>query len=199
MRKVSLPVTMMLLLALVLVGSTPVQVDAQQGPDISLSPEEGFSAIMVSGTGFWDYYSEVLISWGDLDNQIPTLPSPLYPNGDGTFTAIIVVPTQADPGLHRIWAWQEWWISEGKPLPVERSFTVVDMTGAQGPEGPEGSEGPAGPQGPAGAAGPQGPEGQPGLAEEARPVLGVSIAALVLALIALVMMLLGKIKKVIVG
>jgi hypothetical protein len=109
----------------------------------------------------------------------------------------------------------------------EAVFTVIDMTGPQGLEGPEGPTGEMGPKGPAGATGPQGPQGGPGpqgpagiqgpVGEsviQAQPEsdisssssngtavagLSMSIVALLLALVAIGLIVFGKLKKWIVG
>jgi len=59
-----------------------------------------------------------------------------------------------------------------------------------GPQGPLGEQGPAGEQGPLGEQGPPGEQG---------PAGSISIAAVVLALIALGLTLLGRIKKRVTG
>jgi len=89
-------------------------------------------------------------------------------------------------------------------------------TGAQGAVGPAGLQGPAGPQGPPGpvvtvtveptgtvasasVTGPQGPPGPQGPAGEPGAITGISIAALGIALIAFILILIGFIKKIVVG
>jgi hypothetical protein len=92
-------------------------------------------------------------------------------------------------------------------------------TGAQGVQGPAGSagaQGPAGPQGPPGpvvtvtvepegtvasapVTGPQGPQGPQGPAGEPGAITGISIAALGVALVAFILILIGFLKKIVVG
>ncbi|MEE8469934.1 MAG: IPT/TIG domain-containing protein [Dehalococcoidia bacterium] len=60
--------------------------------------------------------------------------------------------------------------------------------GAPGPEGPEGAAGPQGEQGPPGEQGPEGPPGEGGGS-------GVGLAGLLLALIALGIVVMGKVRK----
>jgi hypothetical protein len=197
MKRVSLLVLVTLFLALALVAAVPTSTLAiivpdevyvqqqQQQPRITLTPEEGFSAIMISGEGFWG--GRVSIYWGDdLQNPIPTVPFDVWVGWSGEqrfgyWTAIIVVPKQTEPGQYRITARDE----EGAS--AQAWFTVVDMTGPEGPEGPAGATGPQG------TAGEQGPPGEPG------PATGLSIVALILAVIAVGIMAFMALKKLIVG
>jgi hypothetical protein len=142
----------------------------------------------------------------------------------GTFTAIITVPTQTTPGTHTVSA-RGSSPQTGAAVIVNATFTVVDMkgqpgptgspgpagtkgdtgatgstgatgpagstgakgdTGATGPTGPQGIQGPAGPQG---SPGPEGPQGAPGA------ITGISIFALLIAIITLVLIILAKLKK----
>jgi hypothetical protein len=198
MRRFGLLAISVLLLALVIMGATSEDVYSQEGRGrIVLSPESGFSAVTVSGTGF--YGGEVYIFWDD--ERIPTVPSPLYPQdtAQGSFSAIISVPTQAEPGEYIVTARDQ----EG--ITARAVFTVIDMTGPEGPPGPEGPTGPVGNPGPQGVAGEPGPTGEPGPpgetgpAGEPGPGAGISIVAIIIALIALGFQLFGRIKKWILG
>jgi hypothetical protein len=198
MRRFGLLAISILVLAVVIMGSTSGEVYSQVGQGhITLSPRAGFSAITVSGTGF--YGGEIYILWDG--ERIPTVPAPLYPldTGEGLFTAIISVPTQAEPGGHTVTAEDE------RGTIANATFTVIDMTGPEGPPGPEGPAGPAGsigPQGPAGEPGPvgePGPPGETGPPGEPGPGAGISIVAIILALIALGLQLFGKVKKWVLG
>ncbi|UCH43387.1 MAG: hypothetical protein JSW16_02270 [Dehalococcoidales bacterium] len=74
--------------------------------------------------------------------------------------------------------------------------------GPPGPPGPAGEQGAAGGQGPAGEQGPPGetgPQGEQGLPGEPGPAGTISIAAIVAAVVALGLSLLGIIKKVALG
>jgi len=207
MRKVGSFVILILLLTLVALGASADEVYSQVRVParITLSPTSGFSAITITGTGF---YGLITIYWDD--DSIPTVPSPLYPSDtqQGGFTAIISVPTQTEPGVHTVTALD----SEGAS--DDANFTVVDMTGPAGAPGAPGPQGPAGESGATGAPGPQGipgeqglpgttgPQGMPG--EQGPPGApgpagGISIAAIILALIALGLTLFGKIKKWVMG
>jgi hypothetical protein len=106
---------------------------------------------------------------------------------NGSFTVLISVPTQTNPGSYTVNATDEsgnW---------ATATFTVVDMTGPQGPaglqgpQGPKGDKGDTGSQGPIGPQGPQGTEGRPGenqLVLIAFPT-AASIVALCIAAVAL--------------
>ncbi len=198
MRGFGLLAISVLLLALVIMGATSEEVYSQNGRGrIVLSPTSGFSTVTVSGTGF--YGGEVYIFWDD--ERIPTVPAPLYSQdtAQGSFTAIISVPTQTEPGEYTVAARDQ----EG--ITAHAVFTVIDMTGPEGPPGPEGPAGPAGipgSRGPAGEPGPVGelgPPGETGPPGEPGPGAGISIVAIIIALIALGLQLFGRVKKWILG
>jgi len=199
MKRWNLLVILTLLLTLALAGATTDEVYSQN-TSITLTPESGYCAVIISGEGFFG--GEIFIYWED--DQVPTVPSPLYSRDtqDGSFTAIITVPTQSEPGEYVITAIDQ------ENFNADAVFTVVAATGSAGPPGdpgpagPAGSRGPEGPTGdpgPAGATGPQGLAGEQGNPGEPGPGSGMSIIAIVLALAALGLTLFGKIKKWIVG
>ena len=199
MKKWGRLVILTLLLTLVLAGATTDDVYSQNA-SITLTPESGCCAIIISGEGFFG--GEIFIYWED--DQVPAVPSPLYSRDtqDGSFTAIITVPTQTEPGEYVITAIDQ------EHFNAEAIFTVVAATGPagppgdpgpDGPPGPRGTEGPTGDPGPAGATGPQGLPGEQGTPGEPGPGAGMSIVAIVLALAALGLILFDKIKKWIVG
>ena len=199
MKRWNLLVILTLLLTLALAGATTDEVYSQN-TSITLTPESGCCAIIISGEGFFG--GEIFIYWED--DQVPAVPSPLYSRDtkDGSFTAIITVPTQTEPGEYVITAIDQ------ENFNADAIFTVVAATGPAGPPGdpgpagPAGSRGPEGPTGdpgPAGATGPQGLPGEQGTPGEPGPGAGMSIVAIVLALAALGLTLFGKIKKWIVG
>jgi len=200
MKRLGLLVTLTLLITLVLVGATADKAYSQVRESITLTPESGSSAIIISGEGFFG--GEIFIYWED--EQIPTVPSPLYARDtqDGSFAAIIIVPVDATPGEYVIT------VVDQEGFNDDAVFTVIAITGppgppgepgpagpmgSQGPEGPSGEPGPIGPAGSQGTPGEQGPPGEPG------PGAGMSIVAIILALIALGITLFGRIKKWIVG
>ena len=199
MKRWNLLVILTLLLTLALAGATTDEVYSQN-TSITLTPESGYCAVIISGEGFFG--GEIFIYWED--DQVPTVPSPLYSRDtqDGSFTAIITVPTQSEPGEYVITAIDQ------ENFNADAIFTVVEVTGPAGlpgdpgpagPPGPRGPEGPTGDPGSAGATGPQGLPGEQGTPGEPGPGAGMSIIAIVLALAALGLTLFGKIKKWIVG
>lgn len=170
MKRVSLLVVLTVLVASALAVANPGGVCADVRPppilvppSITLSPTSGFSTVTISGQGF---DGQIRIYWEQ--QLIPTVPSPVYAGNDGTFTAIISVPTQTRPGRYSVSV-------EGGKVSATATFTVFDMTGATGPVGPAG------------------PAGDPG------PTARLSVAALVLAVIAPAIIIVGKAKRVIVG
>jgi len=208
MRKLAFIAVFTLVLALVVVSGTEL-VRSQEKTEITLSPQEGFSAVTIVGMGFWD--GEILIYWDGV--IIPTVPSPLYGGDthDGGFTAIISVPTQTKPGEHEITA------QDRHGTVASAIFIVVDMTGPPGEIGPPGVRGPIGPEGPAGepgaagelgpagprglpgetgSTGPQGPAGPPG---ETGPGGTMSVIAIILSVIAIGFTLFGRLKKWVIG
>ena len=198
MKRLSLLLVALLIIAFTLAGTSPSKVYSQvRGEEISLYPRSGFSALTVSGEGFFG--GEISIYWDG--TRIPTVPSPLYSSDtqDGSFTAIITVLTPDEPGEHEITARDQ----EG--FHASAVFTVIDMTGpageagVPGPAGDTGPAGPAGRPGPAGEPGPIGPPGDTGPAGEAGPGGGISIVAIILSLIAIGLVLVGKIKKWVLG
>ena len=68
---------------------------------ITLSPTSGFSSIIVVGTGFTPG-NNLTMFWDA--NEIPTILSPLLVGLGGSFTALINVPTQTEPGSHVVTA-----------------------------------------------------------------------------------------------
>lgn len=181
MKRVSFLVVLALLLALALATATAGEAHAQvaRQPTITLTPEEGCSAIIVSGEWFWG--GVVSIYWGeDLKSPVPAVPSTVWVE-NGRFATIIVVPTRTEPGEYVIAAVDQ----EGAV--AEALFTVVDATGPQGPPGPEGP------------VGEQGPPGEPGDPGEPGPATGLSIVALIVAVIAVAIMAIKGLKRVMVG
>jgi len=73
MKRWNLLVIFTLLLTLVLTGATTDEVYSQN-TRITLTPESGCCAIIISGEGFFG--GEIFIYWED--DQVPTVPSPLY-------------------------------------------------------------------------------------------------------------------------
>jgi len=180
----------------------------------------GFDYYVDQVTILWDGSSvpAVVDSW----SYTVTLPTAVITRY--AFTAIISVPTQTVPGRHTIRAqYSLGYEGEmGTGASGDLPFDVVNVTGPPGPEGPQGPageqgppgeqgeagaqgpqgvegpqgpEGPEGPEGPAGPEGPQGPPGEQGPEGTTSAPSGVGIAALLLALLALGLMIAGKVKK----
>jgi len=222
-RLIYIPI--MLLLAVSLLLASTERVYAQ---GITLSPQSGVGSVIIQGSGFegaWD----IEILWDG--TPIPTVPSPIevWSSEDafnGTFAAMITIPTDAIPGSHTITvtctAFDE------TPVSLDATFELLSIVGPAGPEGPEGSDGnrgprglpgstgpsgatgtsgeqgPAGepgtigPPGPAGPTGPAGPPGEQGPPSEPAPTGGI-IAAIVLAIIAIGLTVFGWLKKLVAG
>jgi len=194
MKRLSLFIILALLFTLVLVGTTSDEAYSQVRSRITLTPDSGISAITIAGTGF--YGGEITIYWDD--DAIPTVPSPLYSydTKEGRFTAIISVPTQTEPGEHDVTA------EDQEDYAASAIFTVIDVTGPQGTPGTVGERGPQGLPGEPGSDGEPGAQGLPGEtgpSGEPGPGAGMSIVAIILALIALGLILFGRIKKWIIG
>jgi hypothetical protein len=206
-----LRITLILLLVCIPVLSFATPVSAAS---LTLTPENGFAALTIYGSGFYSG-SLITIYWDKA--AIPTVPMNVYATEKGEFTAIISVPTQDVPGFHTVTASGISAAGAGTTSASAR-FEVLDMTGLQGPIGPSGQTGPAGssgvtglqgdkgPQGPAGTpgpaglkgeTGPAGPPGPPGPVGTAGTIFG--IIALVISLILVVLLLIGRIKKWIMG
>jgi hypothetical protein len=203
MKRLGILVVAVLITTVVLVGVTADKAYSQAAPRITLTPNTGFAATTVYGSGFFG--GEVFIYWAD--QRVPTVPVHIY-GGDtqlGEFTAIITVPTQTEAGEYVIRA------QDTRGTNASATFKVIDMTGPQGLQGltgPGGPQGPAGPAGPAGVTGatgeqgpqgPQGPPGEQGPPGGAGPVAGMSIIAIVLAFVALALTVFGRVKKWITG
>ena len=184
------------------------EVYSQGYEEIWLNPESGFSTITITGKGFvgfikvyWNYDEER----DEEEDAIPTIPYNVLPESPlGYFSAIISVPTQAEPGKHTVT------VKDNFEHVASATFTVIGMTGPKGPRGPQGPYGEpgppgvAGPLGPRGRPGPEGPPGEPGPPGETglpgfpgesspnpspAPLL-TSIAAIIIATIALGLVLL---------
>ena len=186
---------------------------SQAAPSVTLSPNSGFAALTVSGTGF-PGSTGVIILWDSA--QVPTVPATVVASQTGAFTAIIAVPNQAPAGDHAVLARS---LATAPQVQAGANFRVIDMTGpvgpvgltgpagaagaagsstsgTVGPQGEKGDLGPAGPQGPRGEQGPKGDAGPPGPAGAASKS---SVAALALAVIAVLVVVLGRVFKWIAG
>jgi hypothetical protein len=195
---------------------------------IALTPNSGIAATTIMGMGFpasTTYPARVTITWDNNPTPIPTVPEVILTSTSGTFTAIIAVPTQTNPGQHTVTATV---IPTGDivaaPVSASSQFTVNEVTGLPGTPGATGpagngiktvrSEGDGilvfeftdgtifrtgslkGPPGPTGEQGPQGEQGEPGTQG---PAGGLSIAAILVSVGALGYVVFSVLKKAIVG
>lgn len=209
MKRVSFFNIIALLLIIMITGIAGARVYAQSLGSISLSPNSGFSAITITGTGL---SGTITIHWDNNPTPLPTVPATIYAYQDtnnASFTAIISVPTQTTPGEHTVTA------LDSLGHTADATFTVVDMTGPEGPPGktgPSGADGSIGLTGPVGEQGPQGEQGIPGetglqgpkgdtgpAGESATGSTGISIVAIVFSLAAIGITVFGKIKKWVIG
>jgi len=210
-------------------------VPVSAAPMIVLTPNTGYAATMIYGSGF-TIYGQVQIYWDG--SVIPTIPQQIYLTDNNAFTALIAIPTPLAVGTHTVTARVTSATGGSAAETAQAVFTVVDMKGAAGAAGPAGATGPAGPAGatgsmglpglagtagPAGATGPAGPPGVgidhvvnngdgtftlfftdgskfttdnfTGASGAAGPAGGLSIAAIILAVLALAWMLFGLLKR----
>jgi hypothetical protein len=142
---------------------------------ITLTPSTGFASTTVNGLGFTNN-SKVTIAWDG--TVIPSVPSSVTTDANGTFAALISVLTQTAAGVHTVNVTDEsgnW---------AAATFTVVDMIGPQGPAGLQGQQGPKGDKGDNGPLGPAASLGDTQLVLIAFPT-AASIFALCIAVVAL--------------
>jgi hypothetical protein len=193
---------------------------------ITLTPTSGFAALTVSGSGFFG--GTVTIYWDDVQIPTVPMVVIADPSGNFTAIISVPTQTRPGDHNVTATSMQTVATGgqTGAPSIITVTYTgsaifkVIDMTGLTGPAGPAGPTGDMGPRGPAGAAGalgtqgepgPQGPQGEQG--EQGPPGetgatgatgavtagMSMSIVALILALVAIGLMVLGKLKKWIVG
>lgn len=181
---------------------------------ITLSPTSGFSTVTIEGINFFSGY-EIKIYWDE--EPVPTVPTYVYGDQDGRFTAIISIPTPDSPGIHTVMAVDEYyaasatfWVVDmtgptGEPGPPGEPGTSTAVAGPAGPEGEQGTPGPQGIPGPQGLPGPQGPQGIEGPPGETGPQgppgeagtvnTSLSITAIIFSLAAIGLVTFGKLKK----
>ena len=149
-------------------------------PVVSLAPSEGYASTTVVGSGF-SSNSRVTIAWDG--TMIPSIPNLVTTDATGSFTALISVPTQTAPGSHTVNA------TDASGNWATATFTVVNITGAQGPKGDTGEQGP---QGLKGENGTQGLQGPPGNVQELLIVVAFPTVTSILAICLAVAALLKK-------
>jgi len=141
-------------------------------PAMSLSPDQGVGAFTIEGQGFrWN--SDITITWDGTP-----IPGAAGSDWAGEFSAVVSVPEQTEPGNHTV-------IASDATNSASATFTVPDITGPAGSAGPSGPAGDTGPSGPTGDTGQSGPAGG----------IGLSIAAIVLAAIAVVASIYTLVRK----
>jgi hypothetical protein len=126
-------------------------------PVITLSPDRGYSTIMISGSSFKANDQITILYDGVKQSTIPTtvkvIDNDNYPD-DQTFTALINVPDPLAVGAHNVTA------VDTLGNEASATFTVLNMTG---PQGLQGALGPQGVQGIQGVSGENGTNGINGL------------------------------------
>lgn len=135
-------------------------------PRVYLSPPRGLGVMTVVGSGM-PGNSEVSVAVDGV--EVPAVPLHCRTDSNGTFTAVITIPSEVP---------HDYVVSAAvNGLSSSATYTLLDMrgqAGPPGPPGPRGEKGDTGPQGlpgtrgargergPQGATGPQGPRGEPG-------------------------------------
>jgi len=222
MKKAISFIALPLMISLVMLFVTAEVVGAA---GITLTPSSGFSALTVQGTGF---FGTVTIYWDETAIPTVPMAVIPDPSGNFTAIISVPTQTAPGTHTVKATSSQTVpsTLPTGQPTSSTITYTasapfrVVDMTGPQGLQGPagpagetgargitgaagaQGPQGEPGPQGPQGEPGPQGPQGESGTAGVsgvATAGLSMSILALILAIVALAFMVLGKLKKWIVG
>ena len=194
-----------------------------QGEEITeRSPSSGFYAVTIKGAGWFG--GRVSFFWPGIAEPLLTYPLYVSPGEGGDFTAIVFVPTQASPGTYIITvrdqeegeATTDFTVIDMTGPPGVDGLSGVGAPGPAGPTGESGTPGEAGPPGPPGESGapgevgppgspgpqglpgPEGPQGEQGSPGDSAPAGGV-IAAIVMSLIALILAVLGPLRKLIFG
>ena len=219
-RLIYIPIMLLLAVSLLLAST-----ESAYAQGVTLHPQSGVGSVIIQGSGFMGE-SSIEILWDG--NPVPTVPSPIETGPfdtplQGTFVAMITIPTDAIPGSHTITV--NGTAPEENPVSLDATFELLSIVGPAGLEGSEGDRGPrglpglAGPSGPTGTSGEQGPAGEPGtigppgpagptglagplgeqgLPGEPTPTGGI-IAAIVLAIIAIGLTVFGWLKKLVAG
>jgi len=227
MKRLGLLIMVAVLAIVMAAGASTDIVYALEWPEIELEPTSGFAVVTVSGNWSWGG-EEVQIYWdgnrvstvptivrtdeGGLFTAIITVPTQAAPGahtvqawvwdseGGGwdksdtaTFTVIDMAGPEGPSGSG----------DDGPPGPPgppgePGSDGPPGEPGPPGEQGLTGEPGPAGPTGPPGTPGPEGPPGPPGPAGEPAPIGGV-VGGMVLGGAALVLIILGWIKKWLTG
>ena len=96
----------------------------QAAPTISLNPTSGppGTSVRVTGSGWSNVPGE--IRWDNVPNG--TLLGPFQPNANGSFVAMISIPSNASGGAHTVWACQ---YCDGGPRPAITASAPFTVTG----------------------------------------------------------------------
>ena len=140
-----------LLMLSVLMLSVSV-VSATVVPAIVLSPNEGVSAFVVSGSGFKPCRA-ITCYW---DGSVVPVVGSSHVGSDGSFTVLMAVQDQGVSGVYNVT------VEDSCGRVATAFFTVLDMTGPQGDVGPQGDGGERGTQGIQGPMGFNGTDGTNG-------------------------------------
>ena len=125
-------VVLLLSLPLIAIVSACTTPPTSTTPTLTLSPPQGFAMTMITGTGFGQYK---IISVDYAGAVQSTIPISVKTDITGTFTAIVTIPNELAVGTHTITA------TDSNGCTASATFTVVDMTGAQGLRGIAGQNG----------------------------------------------------------
>lgn len=120
---------------------------------ITLSPNIGFGAIIITGSGFIPG-SSITISWDD--KKLPSAPDNVSANVFGEFAVLTNIP-EVKAGTYTILA-----ADSSRSRYASAAFTVPEIEPIKLPESLVGPSGPAGPPGPTGPTGTTGPPGRVG-------------------------------------
>ena len=117
-----------LTLSILLLSVSCVSVVSACNPVIVLSPDEGFSAFMVSGSDF-ETCKTITCYW---DGVVVPVVGVQVTSSTGAFTVMMVVQDQGSPGVYNVT------VVDSCGYAASANFTVLDMTGSQGEAGVQG-------------------------------------------------------------
>lgn len=109
-----------------LILASLIQIAYGNSANIILTPEEGISAITITGSGF-DDLSSLTVYWDN--DTLPTVPLQVVTDESGSFTCIISSLDQTDSGEHEIK------VMDATGNVAQAIFTVIDVKGPQGDQG----------------------------------------------------------------
>lgn len=122
-------------------------------PQLSASPPETYSLLLLAGSGFhWN--SEILLTFDDA--VVASYPLTVKTDFDGAFSCLVVAPNSTDVGVHTVTALD----SYGNMASIE--VTLLDSKGVAGKDGINGTDGLDGRDGLDGVNGADGKDGANG-------------------------------------